>query len=630
MLLGGLAVLSLLPAIKVQRELVRAKSAIEAGRDAFFGGDLPLARHRFDEAAASFIRARSRVDTPLLNLASAVPIVGRTPDSIEAMAIAGANVAGAGSELAFAVSRLRGGLGALAPARGRIRLEALEALRPVLRSVTETVEAAGEQLSATERAWVLPQVADARRQFEVPLRTLDSALRAASAVAARLPRFLGADGPRHYFVAAQNPAELRGTGGFIGSFSILTADRGRLRFTPFRTIETLPDAIGRIRPPNADYAARYDGFGGAGFWRNINMTPDFPSAAVAIERLFRTVTRVPIDGVIAADPHALGALLGATGPVRVPALGTTLNAGNVVEFTTNRAYSLITDRERRKRVLGDAARAVFDRFIAGTPTPGAAVRALAESVAGGHLLLHAVDENVQEAFVAARAAGALQAPPSDFVAVSASNAGANKLDFYVRRTVRYEVGLNPDGSATSTLTVTLANPAPVAGQPAYVIGPYPGASGKGESVSFVSAYCPETCELERHTINGRPEPVGVGRELGHRVFSEFVRVAAGDRSTLGYELALPNAWLGDDLSGRYRLTVQEQPGQVHPTALTVVVRTPPGTRVAFTNPPMALDGDTATWSGPAGKLQEIEVAFERPLLPRAWARFVRFLVKPLF
>ena len=57
---GVLAFLSLLPALRIQRELVRAKTAIEAGRDAFFAGDLPTARHRLDEAASAFIQARAR------------------------------------------------------------------------------------------------------------------------------------------------------------------------------------------------------------------------------------------------------------------------------------------------------------------------------------------------------------------------------------------------------------------------------------------------------------------------------------------------------------------------------------------------------------------------------------------
>jgi hypothetical protein len=626
---GVLAFLSLLPALRIQRELVRAKSAIEAGRDAFFLGDLPTARHRFDEAASAFIQARSRVDTPFLNLASIVPLVGRTPDSITAMATAGATVASAGSELAHAVARLPGGLGAFAPEDGRISLQRLRELRPVLARVSGSVEQAARILAATERAWVLPQVADARRQFEAPLKALDTALRSASAVAARLPEFLGERGLRRYFVAAQNPAELRGTGGFIGSWAILYAQGGRVRFSTFNPIENLPDAIGKVRPPSPDFAERYDGFGGAGFWRNINITPDFPSAAVAIERLFERVADVELDGVIAADPHALAALLGATGPVRAPALRATLNADNVVAFTTNTAYSRIRDTDARKQVLGDAAKATLDRFVEGTRDRVAAIRALSSTVAEGHLMFHAVDEDIQEAFLLANVAGRLHTPSWDFVSISATNAAANKLDFYSERGVAYDVRLNADGSATSALEVLLRNAAPTRGQPQYVIGPYPGVSGRGESVSYLSAYCGSACELDRHTIDGEQAPVGVERELGHRVFSEFVRIPAGGQRSIGYELSLANGWLGDSLAGKYRLTFQNQPGLVNPTTLTVRIQAPPGTAISLTSLPMEIDGGVATWTGEVGKSWSVEVEFEKSLAVRAWTKFVRFLVKPL-
>jgi hypothetical protein len=40
------------------------------------------------------------------------------------------------------------------------------------------------------------------------------------------PAFLGADGPRTYFFGAVNPAELRGGGGLLGAYSLLTVQDG--------------------------------------------------------------------------------------------------------------------------------------------------------------------------------------------------------------------------------------------------------------------------------------------------------------------------------------------------------------------------------------------------------------------
>ena len=196
-----------------------------------------------------------------------------------------------------------------------------------------------------------------------------------------------------------------------------------------------------ISAPNPDYAARYGDFGGAGFWRNINMTPDFPSAAIAIERLFKKVKGVELDGAIAASPQSLAALLKATGPVRVRSLDAVIDARNVVEYTTNSAYSRIRDVEERKRVLGDAAKATFDRFLGGrrgrrspcASSPGPSPTATSPSTSP--------TRRCRRRSTSANVSGRLHVPAGDFVAVSASNAAANKLDYYVRRSLAYDVRL---------------------------------------------------------------------------------------------------------------------------------------------------------------------------------------------
>ena len=70
-------------------------------------------------------------------------------------------------------------------------------------------------------------------------------------VSARLPAILGWDGPRRYLVLTQNPAELRPTGGFTGSYGIVTFDRGRLTEHSFRDIVLLdyPWDYPFIKPP---------------------------------------------------------------------------------------------------------------------------------------------------------------------------------------------------------------------------------------------------------------------------------------------------------------------------------------------------------------------------------------------
>src|SRR5439155_6350339 len=76
-------------------------------------------------------------------------------------------------------------------------------------------------------------VAQAERLATEQLLRTRHELAAAGLLLEGLPHFLGANGPREYFVGAANPAELRGSAGLIGAYSILTIDAGSFHLAPF-------------------------------------------------------------------------------------------------------------------------------------------------------------------------------------------------------------------------------------------------------------------------------------------------------------------------------------------------------------------------------------------------------------
>ncbi len=276
-----------------------------------------------------------------------------------------------------------------------------------------------------------------------------------------------------------------------------------------------------------------------------------------------------LDGTMAADPSRCLSLLRATGPVLAPGLGTTLTSRQVVPYTTNTAYRVILDPEPRKRVLGDAAKATFDRFVEGTERPVTAVRSLADAVSEGHIQLHAADEQVQGDLVRARAGGALPPAGGDFLAVSVTNSAANKLDYYARRALSYRVRLGADRTASSSLLVQFENRAPPAGEPSYVVGPYPGASSHAD------------------------------------------------------------AWTGDAISGTYTLMIQGQPAAIHPIELSLDVGDASRHLRLRDERPHAGGGEPRHLDGAVGRGLDIQVSFQKPVALRLWSRLVRFFVRPL-
>lgn len=620
-LVAILTVLAVIPALAARARLYEARAAMEEGRALLRNGDTVTADVAFARAEEGFISGLEQARNPFVRLASFFPVVGRSPDAVEVMARAGLYVAQAARVTTGAFNELPEGLAGLAPRDGVLPVDSLARIGPSLQRARELLDRADTVLDRSERRLLLGPVGEARSEFEAELLNARRVMRSAEALSLALPSFLGSDGPKRYFFGAQTPAELRGTGGLIGAYSILTVDGGRLQFGPFLPIQGLADvSIEEIAAPNPSYERRYDRFGSAGFWLNINLTPDFPSAAQAIETLYEKVEGVPLDGTIVADPFALQALLKVVGPVEVPAAGETIDAENAVEFLANEAYSRFTNRTVRKRVLGDAARVVFDRFVheGAANAPIAAARAMIETAGDGHVLMHAADPEINRAFEVAGVAGALRNPHGDFLGVIANNAGANKLDYFLDTSIRYDIRLREDGPAAATATVTLTNHAPATGP--VRVSPADGRSFQpGENRHYVSTYCAAGCSLESFQGTGEAVEVETEQELGHPVFSTFVTTPSGGTSSLEYRWTVPDARTSEN---GYTLTFQGQP-TIRPTRLEVDIQAPEGTSIASASPGIRVDGDRAVWSGEAGNVMRFELTLQRPPLARAWDTFAR-------
>jgi Protein of unknown function (DUF4012) len=558
---AGLALV--LPA---REPLLVGRDRMLTGRERLVAGDAAGAAEAFAGAEDAFAEARDRLGNPLTRLASFAPLIGRTPDAVSSGAEAGVLVARAGGVLARAAEGLPGGIVSLAPRDGTIPIEPFRQLAGPVAEARSLVGRADSILDEAPRRFVPGPVAEAVSGFDHQTDEASRALTAAAAITRVMPAFLGQDGPRRYLVGAQNPAELRGTGGLVGSYSVLTVDQGLFDLGTFRNANTLQQIeADAVELPTAEYERNYGDYFTRGPWSNANMTPDVPTAATVLERLYEAATGDRVHGAILADPHAFSLLMSVSGPAEVPKTGITVDAGSVVDFVTNEAYSLFHVSSERKRVLGAVA-------------------------------------------------GALRRP-GDLFAVVANNAGGNKIDFYARRTVRYSVELFPDGSSAGTARVRLDNTAPASGQPRYVIGPYEfleGDAAAGENLMLVSAYCGPGCRLERYLRNGQSEGVEVHQELGYPFVLSAVRIPSGETADLEYRWRDDGAWEGDEYGGSYRLSVHGQP-TIRPTGLEIGIRVPDGMRIVRTSPGLLVEGDHVLWSGTTDQVATFEVEFSRKL-----------------
>jgi hypothetical protein len=612
----GVALTTVVVAAAVRTDLIRGRAELVAGRDAVVDGRFADAVTAFEGAQAHFDAAGDRADTWPAAFAARLPLIGRTLDVLRSLADAASTSATAGVVVARGIDELPGGIDGLISSDGSVSVTAMRELERVLAVAERAAISALRTVRATPSTLVPAPVSRARAQAINELETSRDLVRSARVLAGAFPSFAGAAEPRRYLFFAEDPAELRGTGGLWGAFALLDARQGRFSVSGFRPVQTLPAVPpAQVPVPFPEYRRNYGEYGAPAYWVNINMTPDFPSAARAALSAWEATGHQPLDGVIAADPFALRELLRVTGPVRSRLQGVSMNANDVVPFLTNGAFARFTDSAERKVVLGEAARAVIERFLAMDQMAIARIRAIVRSVSEAHLKVYASDPPVQEAFVRGGVDSGMHAD-GDIAAVIVNAGAGGKIDFYSRRTIRHDVTLVQGGGARATTAITIKNEAPSSGQPRYVIGPFVGRAG--DNIPLIAVFCGRGCRLIRAYRDRVPVKLGAGEELGLRFFRDYFTIPSHHERTLTVTTDVPDAWDDAGSKGTYRLTFVGQT-TVRPTRAWIRIRAPAGMLFTSGTKGVAIGGEVATWRGVLGDRLELELSLAKePLLARVW------------
>ncbi len=143
----------------------------------------------------------------------------------------------------------------------------------------------------------------------------------------RISSLLGKDQPRKYLVLFQNNMELRPTGGFIGSFGLLTFDNGRLTDINISDVYTADGQLkGHVDPPEP---IRLHLGEGGWYLRDSNWDPNFPVSATKAEWFLDKEIGVKVDGVITVDLFFIEKLLSVTGPILLTDFNKTVDAKNL-------------------------------------------------------------------------------------------------------------------------------------------------------------------------------------------------------------------------------------------------------------------------------------------------------------
>ncbi|MCU1596080.1 MAG: beta-glucan endohydrolase [Frankiales bacterium] len=495
--------------LQVRNDLTAAQSLASSVQQQLTGGDsvraeasLPALRSRIDRAAG-------RTQGLAWALTEHVPLLGGNFRAVRRTALA-AQVLGdrALPEAVAALDLVRSSK----PIRnGKVDLAVLAHLK----ARVDRAAAAGDRaqaLLAPHDGFLLGPVSSKVDEGRTKVVALAGALRSARTALAVAPSMLGESGPRTYYVAVQNNAEARATGGLVGAFALIKADRGviSLEHTGTDAELALPS---KPVPSDPSAAATWTDEGSTQAWYDANLTPHWPDAARNLAGQWTAQSHQTIDGVIGLDPLVMSELLKATGPVRLTD-GTSVSADSVIDFVGHEEYVRYTDNAKRKTLLGTLAADLFHKVLAADSSVGT-LQAFARAGSSGHLALWSAHAAEQAHLAGSLVGGSLPTQDVPYLSVLTQNFGGNKLDFYVRRSV----AVVRDGHGLLRVTTTLRNVAPL-GLPPYMSvrsdQPTPPVPYGQARVGF-SVYAALSSEVRRVLVDGKPQLISLDRDHGHRM-----------------------------------------------------------------------------------------------------------------
>lgn len=348
---------------------------------------------------------------------------------------------------------------------------AIDRVRLALDGLTSALGLAGAQLHIIATNDQFP--------FTIPIirdmtRRADAGIGAALAQAGQLRNLLtlyraagGFDEKKTYLIILQNSMELRPTGGFIGSVATVTVEDGAIATPIVQDVYTLDGQLkGHVDPPGPvkELLAQEHWY-----LRDSNWDPDFRVSGERAAWFYQKETGQSVDGVIAISTPIITDLLGVTGPLDLPDYNDRITKENF--FGKSLFYTkadFFPGSTQKKDFLGSLMVALLNRFTSGAPgDPPALMRVGGRALAAGDIQFWFPKREVQMIAEQSGWAGEVARPvpcqtlsPScmvNRVALVESNMGVNKVNSFVKRSVKSRMDVDEDGGIDGTIAIAYQN-----------------------------------------------------------------------------------------------------------------------------------------------------------------------------
>jgi len=371
-----------------------------------------------------------------------------------------------------------------------------------------------------------------------------------------VPKFLGFTKPMTYLILFENNTELRPGGGFIGVYSLISVDKGKVEIKKVDGTENLDRNAPvdfKIDPPKPIYDhLKVDRW----FFRDSNWSPDFGVDGQRAIDFYRQESsdETPIDGVVAITPTVIENVMKITGPITVNNI--TFTAENVTEKLEYEVEYGYDDKgiifAERKQIISPFMLLLMDKVKSTIFFNIKDYLNLFNKMATEkQVLVYVTDQDLQKEMENKKWAGKVVEVNGDYLMWVDANLAALKTDWIMQRNLHYS--FSPDVSGRMLAKAEME----------YIH------KGKFDwrttrYLTYARIYVPLGSELKLVEGVKVGEIADEGEELGKKWFGIFTSIEPGKTKTLSFSYLLPEKISEQLRNNNYSLLIQKQAGTILP------------------------------------------------------------------
>lgn len=354
------------------------------------------------------------------------------------------------------------------------------------------------------------------------------------------PRFAGFENRKTYLVLLQNSAELRPTGGFIGSIGKLIMEGGVMRDFSIQDVYVVDGQLkGHVDPPIPIREIL-----GQEHWylRDSNWDPDFEISGERAAWFYEKETEEVVDGVVAISTPFVTNLLKVTGPLTLSDYNEQISADNFLGKSIYYTQEEFFPGSTQKRdFLGTLTRTLLLQLTSDASLqPLALFRAIADGFASRDIQIMFRDEDDQayvrhvgwsgNVFGRVACSGVdKEICIADPLVVNEANLSVSKVNAFVTHENSREVVIHENGEISERVTIVLENTAQ--DNKRGIGGPY---------TTYMRFFVPIDASVEDATLDGISIPARDGKSGPTHPVPYKERVMSPDHlQALGIALSVP-------------------------------------------------------------------------------------------